>query len=155
MSEVAKKEIVNVLFAGIEGGKIAFPDALIAEIVDFVAVHSDSDDVPTWYLGELVWRGITVPLVALEGMNTDAFFRQSKQLKIIVMHGVYNREVLPYWAFVTSETPKMQRIPAEAMDTAEAAVGSIEKMRIELYGDSVMLPDIINIEEKLKKIVNK
>lgn len=153
MEDLAKKEFVNILFAGIDGDKVAFPDALIAEIVDFIPTHSDSDDVPTWYLGQLPWRGIFIPLISLEAINTDAFFRQGKQLKIIVLHGVYHREALPYWAFVTSETPKMQRVPKDAMQALEGTEGNIEKMRIELYGETIVLPNIIDIEIKIKNVI--
>jgi chemosensory pili system protein ChpC len=109
--------------------------------------------VPTWYLGKLPWRGILIPLVSLEAMNNGDFFRQGRQLKIIVIHGVYNREALPYWAFVTSETPKMMRVMKDALQPEESTGGEVEKMRAQWNGEKVILPDITAIESMLRGLI--
>lgn len=157
MSEQAQaaQDTVNALFSMIESGRLIIPDALIAEIVDFQSTHAESDDVPTWYLGQLPWRGIFIPLISLEALNNDSFFRQSRLLKIIVIHGAYNRDKLPYWAYVALETPKMQRIQKDSLQLDEASVlGVVEKMKAELAGELLMIPDIEKIEEEIVGLLN-
>lgn len=151
MSEQAVRESVNALFSTIESGRMVIPDALIAEIVDFQPTHAESDDVPTWYLGRLPWRGIYIPLISLEALNSNSFFRHSRMLKIIVIHGVFNREKLPYWAYVALETPRMQRVAKDAMQPHEdeAGLGAVEKMKVHYAGDTVIIPDIGKIEQEI------
>lgn len=154
MTEQAAKDSLNALFSTIESGRLVIPDALIAEIVDFQPTHAESDDVPTWYLGKLPWRGIFIPLISLEAMNSDSFFRQSRLLKIIVIHGVYHREKVPYWAYVSSETPRMQRVLKDSISIDEdAAIGAVEKMKAQLAGEAIMIPDIHKIEKEIASLL--
>lgn len=150
MTEPVNREFVNALFSVIESGRVVMPDAVIAEIVDFQATHPESDDVPTWYLGRLPWRGMFIPLISLEALNNDSFFRQGRSLKIIVIHGVYNRKTLPYWSYVALETPRMQRLPQDALQVDEQAVlGMVERMHAQFGGEDVIVPDIAKIEHEI------
>lgn len=154
MSETAPVESMNVLFSVIESGRVVMPDALIAEIVDYQPTHADDDNVPTWYLGRLPWRGIFIPLISLEALNNDSFFRHSRMLKIIVIHGVFNRQSLPYWAYVSLETPRMQRLPKEALEVDEEAMpGMVEQMHVRFGGEGVIVPDIAKIEQEIVKLL--
>lgn len=156
MSEQAAATSINALLSLIEGGRMIIPDALIAEIVDFQSIHTESDDVPTWYLGKLPWRGIYIPLISIEALNADSFFRQSRMLKIIVIHGAFHREKMPYWAFVALETPKMQRIQKEALlPDEDAQTGVVEKMKTQLAGEAIMVPDIEKIEAEIVALLDR
>lgn len=146
-SEHSTQEQVTVLLTNIESGRVIMPDVMIGEIVDFQATTTETDDVPTWYLGKLIWRDIEVPLISLEALNNDSFFSQSRALKIIVLHGSCYREKMPYWAFVALETPKMLRVTDSEMTTIEGAeLGSVEVMRAELLGEEIIVPDVEKIE---------
>ena len=126
------------------------PDVMIAEIVDFQATTTETDDVPTWYLGKLIWRNIEVPLVSLEALNNDSFFSQGRALKIIVLHGSFYRDKIPYWAFVALETPKMLRVTdAEMVEAEGAEPGNVEIMQAELLGETVIIPDVEKIEKAI------
>lgn len=143
-----------VLAVNIHGSQIVLPGAAIAEIIDFQPTQAASDDLPTWYLGKLVWRGIQVPLVSLEGMNHNAFFTQARSLKIIVMHGLSQRSNMPYWGFVAMETPRMLRIDKERLIAAdmEDQDNAVAAMWAQLDGDIVMLPDLALIEQQLQAV---
>lgn len=158
MSNQAEKqssvEILTVLSSAIEGGKVIMPDAMIAEIVDFQSTTTATDDVPTWYLGNLLWREIDVPLIALEALNNNSFFTQSRALKIIVIHSASYRDKMPYWAFVTLETPRMLRLEAADLTKIdEVDLGNMEVMRAEIAGEVVMILDIEKIEKEVASLL--
>ena len=143
-------ELINTLICSIEGAQVMLPDIAIAEIVEFQPTAAASDDVPTWYLGKLVWRGLDVPVISLEAMDHDAFFTQGSMLKIIIINATENRERLPYWGFVSQETPRMMRINRESIaGDPNAMLGHVEAIRAEVYGDPVMLPDLTKIEQQI------
>jgi chemosensory pili system protein ChpC len=156
MSEQESPTSLNALFSTIESGKLMIPDALIAEIVDFQTTHAENDEVPTWYLGRLPWRGVNIPLVSLEALNNDSFFHQSRSLKIIVIHGAFHRKTMPYWAFVALETPKMLRVMNDALTLEEEAdLGKVEKMKVTMADESVMILDIKKLEEEIVGLLDK
>ena len=156
LSEKDMPDVLTVLLFSIEGGRVLMPDVLVAEIVDFQATTTDSDDVPTWYLGELEWRGLSIPLISMEALNNDSFFSQSKALKIIVLHGTNYRDKLPYWAFVSLETPKMLRVNASDLVKIEAGeTGEMEAMQAELSGEPVIIPDVGKIESEIVGLLDK
>lgn len=156
MSVATEQSVENltVLTVNIHGSQMVLPDAAIAEIIDFQPTHAETDDMPTWYLGTLPWRGLQIPLVSLEGMNHDAFFTQSRSLKIIVMHGFTQVGQMPYWAFVAMETPRMQRIDRNRLQPADgdSDINAVTAMWATLDGETVMLPDLHVIEQQLLQL---
>ena len=155
---------INTLLCRIEGGQLLLPDTLIAEVIEYQqatiqmpsspATQDETDDEaserPLWYLGTLQWRQLSVPLVSLEALNSGGFFIHNHQLKIIILNSIGEHAHMPYWGFISKDTPRMQRISADylvADNTAE--LGNIEFMRAELLGEPVLLPDLEKIEALL------
>lgn len=149
-SSNAAPDNLMVLLVPIEDCQLILPDAAVAEIVEFQPTEAASDALPTWYLGRLRWRGLDVPLVSLEGINHNAFFTRSRNLKIIIMHGLAQRDRLPFWAFVAMETPRMSRIEQERLQPMEQEeLRQVEKMWCAIDGEPVMIPDLAKIEQQI------
>ncbi len=149
------KSVIGTLLFNIEGGQVLLPDIAVAEIVDYqVTSTPEEHDVPDWFLGELAWRGLKVPLISLESLNHGAFFTKRPALKIIVVNSLYAlKERGGYWAFVALDTPKMQKLSSDALVASdEADNGSVTLMIAELLGDEVIVPDIESIEVAIAKL---
>jgi len=146
---------LSVVLTSIHGVQLLLPSAAVAEIIEYQATQSSEDDQPTWYLGQLAWRGLQIPLVSLEGMNHDAFFTQSRGLKIVVVHSLLSNSKLPHWAFVVMETPRMMRIERERLHSSEESTDDnrIAAMWAQLDETQVLLPDLQVIEEQLLSVV--
>lgn len=148
-------DVMVVLAANIHGSQILLPGASIAEIIDFQTTDTSSDDAPTWFLGNLNWRGLEVPLVSLEGMNHNAFFTQARSLKIIIMHAFTARDQMLYWGFVAMETPRMLRIDAQRLqaEVGDGDLNAVTAMWANLDGETVMLPDLARIEQEIAQVL--
>jgi chemosensory pili system protein ChpC len=147
--QVSENPTLPTLLFSIEGGQMLLPDIAIAEIIDYYAVNNeDADDKPDWWLGQLHWRGLEVPLISLESINHGAFFTQKTSLKIIVVNALHElKESIGYWAFVALDTPKLQRIQSDSLALAEdESFGEVSLMHVELFGQSVSIPDMEKIE---------
>lgn len=142
---------MSVVLTSIHGIRILLPGAAVAEIIEYQVTQTSEDDQPTWYLGKLAWRGLQIPLVSLEGMNHDAFFTQSRNLKIVVVHSLLTNSKQPHWAFVAMETPRMLRIDKERLQISEEAIdgNKIAAMWAQLDETQVLLPNLQIIEEQL------
>ena len=147
---------MSVVLTSIHGVQLLLPGAAVAEIIEYQATQADEDDKPTWYLGKLAWRGLQIPLISLEGMNHDAFFTQSRNLKIVVVHSLQTNSKLPHWAFVVMETPRMLRIERDRLQVSEEAIDDnrIAAMWAQLDEAQVLLPDLQAIEEQLLAVVD-
>ena len=116
---MSASDTLVLLHANIHGAALLLPSAMIAEIVDYQTTTPEQEDAPSWSLGLLAWRGIEIPLISLENINHNAFFTQSPQLKIVVVHGVAQHDALPFWAFVSMDTPKMIRVTEDDLSIAD------------------------------------
>lgn len=158
MAQSGSKRMDNmiVLIATIQDCQLLLPDAAVAEIIEFQQVEPESDDMPTWYLGKLPWRGYQVPLISLENLNHDAFFTQGNKLKIIVLHSASHRDKMPYWGFVSLATPSMNRINKSSLSKYEVdELHAMEKIWAVMDEDEhpAMIPDMEKIEQQIVKLL--
>jgi len=152
-AESLENTIVPTLLFNIEGSQILLPDIAIAEIIDYQMTANEDDDKPDWYLGQLEWRGLSVPLVSLESMNHGAFFTKRPALKIIVVNALNNLKEQGYWAFVSLDTPRLQRLNHESLVSSDEPLqGDIALMMAELMGEELMIPNLAQIEENISQL---
>ncbi len=153
---ISETSLLPTLLFNIEGGQVLLPDIAIAEIIDYQVVNDAGlDNAPDWWLGQLTWRGLNVPLISLESMNHGAFFTKKPALKIIVVNALNTlKEKSGYWAFVSLDTPKLQRIQHDSLVSGESeAIGSATLMIAELLGEEVIIPDMEKIESELGALI--
>lgn len=120
MSAQQITENLIVLQTMIDNTPVLLPSAAIAEIIDYTQPEKSTErDYPDWYLGDISWRGITIPLIALETLNHNADFTHSPDNKIAIIHARWNSEKKPYWAFVVASTPRMHRINKHELQSSD------------------------------------
>ncbi|MCK5880415.1 MAG: chemotaxis protein CheW [Sinobacterium sp.] len=149
------KKLPTLLF-NIEGSQVLLPDIAIAEIIEYQVISNvESDDIPDWWLGQLTWRGLQVPLISLESMNHGAFFTKKPALKIIVVNALNAlKDKGGYWAFVALDTPKLQRIQSDSLVASDdATVGDVTLMQAELEGEEVLILDMAKIESEIERLL--
>ncbi len=127
------------------------PSDAVAEIIEYQSATTENNSEQDWYLGEIHWRGVQVPLISLEKLNHQAAFNQSNNLKILVVHGLQHRNDMPYWAFVALETPRMQRIDSSRLVENSDSIedNAAAKMWANLDDEKVLLPNFAAIEQAL------
>lgn len=142
------EQLATLLFY-IENAQVMLPDIAVAEIIEYRELEA-IEDAPDWLLGNMAWRGLTVPVIALETLNQgDALTLQSSS-KIIVLNSASDVG-FRYWAFVAKETPKLQRIAHDSIvNDPDAELGEAQLMAAELYGEPIMIADLEKIEGLLK-----
>lgn len=150
------QKILPTLLFSIEGAQVLLPDIAVAEIIDYQLVSNvDIDEAPDWWLGQLTWRGLQVPLISLESINHGAFFTKKPALKIIIVNALNAlKDTTAYWAFVALSTPKLQRIQRESLVLSdESSEGYVTLMQAELVGEDVIIPDMEKIEAELATLL--
>ena len=69
------EEIVRSQIITLNGFNLVLPNTCIAEVINYIE-PTPVEDAPEWFLGNILWRGITIPIVSFEEANDrfpDAF----------------------------------------------------------------------------------
>lgn len=149
----SKPKELSVLLFDIENSKLILPDIAVAEIIDYQQSETADNDKAHWYLGNMQWRNTSLPVIYLEGLNNDEFaFKSQTRMKAIVVHSLIPDQQMKYWAFVTSQAPKLQNIDAESLVVdSTAELGAVQKMSTELYGEPVLMVDMEQVEKLIRQ----
>ena len=86
---------------------VIVPDALVAETVSVKDIATD-ESRPQWYLGDMKWRGVDVPLLSFETAGGMKHTTVNLNTQAVVLYAVArdNEEVaVPYIGLVMSGVP--------------------------------------------------
>jgi len=91
------------------GVNLLLPNAAIAEVASFQEPTELAESAP-WLLGEVQWRGLTIPVVAIgSGANTARAALAFSRLKLIVCYTPGGDEQLPYLGVCATGMPYLAR----------------------------------------------
>lgn len=141
---------VSTLLIPVVGKTLLLPNVSVAEILEFNEPVPQSD-VPTWYLGNIGWRTLQIPLISFESVNEQAFNNRASNAKIAILNGIVDNPRLPFWGIVTQGTPRQMRITAQEITRDESDVGGgpAEFMSVVVNGEAARIPDLDFIEKQL------
>ena len=134
------------------GMNLVLPNTCIAEVINFTK-PTPVDGSPDWFLGNLLWRGISIPIVSFEKANEIKAARDSKLTRIAVLNGISGNEKLSFYGVVVQGIPRLASLD-------EASIQEIAKpdeklplalSQSEIADQSAVIPDQVQIEKLLKK----
>lgn len=148
-SDAAAVNQIASLLLPVSGKLLAVPNVSVAEIIPF-REPSGEEDVPTWYLGEIEWRSLRVPVVSFEAINDEPFAARGTNRRIAIFNAVVDDERLPFCGVVTEGLPRLMRVMAdEVVLDEEATAGPAERMRVLVLGERAAIPDLAFIQSQL------
>ncbi len=127
---------------------LLLPNVTVAEIIHHRA-PAQPDDMPTWFLGNLEWRGQSVPMVSFEALNEEPFQADGRRQNIAVLNGITNPDKLPFLAVLTQGAPRLMRLTPDEIssdDDAQDRKGPAELMVVSANGETASIPDLNFIE---------
>lgn len=140
---------VSTLLIPVEGKTLILPNVSVAEILEYNEPTRQSD-VPTWYLGDIEWRTLQIPLISFESVNEQTFSNRASNAKIAILNGITDNPRLPFWGIVTQGTPRQMRInPQEIIKDENTSTGPAEAMSVVVNGEAARIPDLDFIEKQL------
>lgn len=151
LSNPTVTELATLLIP-IDGKNLILPNVSVAEILDYQSPESQEDG-PTWYLGSLKWRTLTVPLVSFEAINDQPFFSQLETTKITIINGISNNAVLPFWGMLAQGSPRLMRVGAEEIiEDHSLSIGPGEVMAVNVNGEPARIPNLQWIEQQILEL---
>ena len=143
----AAKTIATLLIP-MQQKPLLVPEACIAEIVDYRR-PTPGQQQADWYLGNVGWRGLEIPLISFERLNQGRFADFSATARIAIMHNTSGNPDLPFYAVVIQGLP--QPVPAKETDVKSAAAdsGPAEMARVLVREMPAVIPNLPLVEEQL------
>ena len=125
---------------------ILLPNALVAEITSVKDIE-ECDNTPDWFLGNMSWRGVIVPLLSLEAAGDMEAKKVNLNTQAVILHAVGNDETQnshPYLALVMTGVPHVSRFSRDQFNIDDEAVNDnpMVAYKVRINGASVSVLDV-------------
>lgn len=139
------QEVASLLIP-LGGHSMLLPNVTVAEIVPSSQVQQ-VQDAPSWYLGNCLWRELTVPLLCLEALNGNEVPGINTRSRFAVLNTTGMHEHLPFIALLTQGLPRLARVSEDEISEREGvARRRYDLMQVSWAGEQAVIPDINAIE---------
>ncbi|MCU7929172.1 MAG: chemotaxis protein CheW [Candidatus Thiodiazotropha sp. (ex Codakia rugifera)] len=156
MKQAVVKEVRSVLIP-LHQHQLLLPNAAVAEVMGYQQPERIGDDTPAWFLGNLAWRGVMVPVVSFEGMIGDQVMTPGYRGRIIVINALGGHERLSHIGLVVQAIPSLVRVSADNVTLVDPEDDQhpLIKQSIALDMSPVVIPDLDEIELQVLSIVSR
>ncbi|MFD1215749.1 MULTISPECIES: chemotaxis protein CheW [Microbulbifer] len=137
---------VSCLLLPLADGQLLVPVDTLSEIIALQSPVS-AFDAPEWYMGELHWRELRLPLLAFEVMRGKPMPALRSHCRIAVLNSGNPDGDLPFFALVLQGTPRLVRVTPEELAGREGECAMGELMHVALSGEVAVIPDLGTLEE--------
>ncbi len=143
--------IIASLYLPVTGNSIVLPNVSVAEIVDYKAPEPVADS-PDWFLGNIEWRGVTLPVISYELLNEQPLPQSTENVRIAVINTIGEKHTeLPFFAIITRGIPSQTKVDKDSIKEIEEDEkrGPTELMKVKILGDTVIIPNLEYIENMI------
>lgn len=143
------KDISSMLMP-LQQDMLLLPGISVAEIVGFVPASQEESDAPEWFLGNIQWRNLSVPLVSFESLKGQSLPNISSHCRIAVLNNTGLNHQLDFFAIVIQATPRLLRVlPSDVVEQDDISIEAGEKLHVKVQGEMAMIPDTAFIERSI------
>ena len=149
MSQTEVTEIRCVLIP-LASSRLLLPNAVVAEVMDFQA-PVPRDGMPEWYLGDLVWRGTSVPLVSLEGMLGGSVAVPGRRSRTLVLNTLNGNQELTHIALIAQALPTLVRVTLDNLEPSKVRsdLGALISQSVSVNNSLSLIPDLDALERRV------
>ncbi|MCR8922148.1 chemotaxis protein CheW [Dasania sp. GY-MA-18] len=137
------------LLIPMNGKQLVVPNVTVAEIIPYIEPSTEQSDLPTWFLGNINWRGIEVPVVSFEAINEEPFVSQSANRRIAVLNALVDGEKLPFCGLIAESVPRLMRIQPNDIVNEDVETGPAELGHVLVHGEQAVIPNVDYIQEQV------
>ncbi|AZZ15368.1 TPA: chemotaxis protein CheW [Pseudomonas aeruginosa] len=127
---------------------LLLPNVAVAELIAYRNPQVAAD-LPQWYLGQVAWRDLRLPLLSFEAASSG---EQQPVLgssaRVVVINALGGRPHVKFLALLVQGIPRSVRLDANLASTA-APLAALELAAVDIGGETARIPDLAGLEEKL------
>jgi chemosensory pili system protein ChpC len=148
-AKTASNQIPSLLIP-VANGQLILPTVSVAEMLPYKKPQmrdTQIDKLPGWFLGNVLWRGVMVPMISYEAINGNAIptIQLTSQMTILNNTGV--SEKLPFLCFPTQGIPRLSRVTPELIKEDTATIlKPYDDFNIVVNGEFATIPALEKLE---------
>jgi len=146
---------VRSVLIPLQGAQLLLPNASVAEVVGYEPPELLSD-APDWLLGQVSWRGQSVPLVSLERIMGQPMDEQtSRQTRLAICYTLNGNTQAPYIAILAASIPRLIQISDNNIKPESEAreLGSEVLRQVRVDGEPALVPDLDALEHRVLGVI--
>ena len=150
-----KKANIPSLIVPIANRDLLLPTVSVAEMLPFVKPQLRQTDLPSWFLGNVHWRGVAVPMFSYELISGEQplAIKNTSQMAILNSTGI--SRALPFLCFPTQGIPRLSRVSSDSIkEDKQHPLQAFDQMNAIVNGDGVSIPDVSKLEQELVDLLS-
>ena len=129
---------------------LLIPNSAVAEIIGY-SLPRRLPDTSDWFAGVVLWRGVYVPVVAVEQMCNVSTAQVGPRARIAIIYNPEKDPDLPYLGIHMQDIPRAYLAEAESMEAgSDEGLGPYLLTRVDDEELKRMIPDVDRIISDLK-----
>ncbi|QLC72791.1 chemotaxis protein CheW [Pseudomonas sp. LPB0260] len=125
---------------------LLLPNVALAELIPYRAPQV-SAGMPAWFLGQIAWRDLRLPLLSFEAAS-DGQVQVGSSCRVAVINALGGRPKVKFLALLVQGIPRSIKVDGE-LARADEALAPLELDAVAWGEDTLKIPDLIALEQKL------
>lgn len=144
-------QTLNSLLLPLSDRSLLLPSVALAELINQRPVEPRLG-TPEWYLGDIVWRDLRLPLLSFETASSGTLpAAPSAGARVAVINAVGGRPHLKFFALLVQGIPRPHKLDS-GLAPAGAPLAALEVDSALVEGEVARIPDLVALEQKLADI---
>lgn len=125
---------------------LLLPNVAVAELIPYRAPQV-SEGLPAWFLGQIAWRDLRLPLLSFEAASGGQASVASGA-RVAVINALGGRDKVKFIALLVQGIPRSFKVAAD-LPAADIELAPLELAAARAGDDVVRIPDLIALEQLL------
>ncbi|WP_417787929.1 chemotaxis protein CheW [Stutzerimonas xanthomarina] len=125
---------------------LLLPNVAVAELIPYRAPNSAHGN-PSWFLGQVSWRDLTLPLLSFEAASGGQPETGSRA-RVAVLNALGGRDHVKFIALLVQGIPRSVKVDP-GLARSDVTLAPLELDAVNLGDVQARIPDLIALEQKL------
>lgn len=125
---------------------LLLPNVALAELIPYRAAQL-SEGTPDWFLGQIAWRDLSLPLLSFEAASGGQT-QVSSSSRVAVLNALGGRSQVKFIALLVQGIPRSLKVTSD-LPSAAVDLAPLELAAARIGDDVVRIPDLAGLEQLL------
>ena len=125
---------------------LLLPNVAVAELIPYRAPQV-SEGMPEWFLGQIAWRDLRLPLLSFEAASGGQA-QVASGARVAVINALGGRPKVKFIALLVQGIPHSIKVDA-SLARADVELAPLELDAVNLGDMQARIPDLVGLEQKL------
>lgn len=125
---------------------LLLPNVAVAELIPYRAPHA-AQGTPPWFLGQVSWRDLTLPLLSFEAASNGQT-KTGSSARVAVLNALGGRDHVKFIALLVQGIPRSVKLDP-SLARSDVSLAPLELDAVNLGDVQARIPDLVALEQKL------